>query len=110
MAEQVSSNQNASFNDLSPAQDEALELVQEECAELIQIISKIQRHGLFSHHPDTGEQNLHLLHREIGDVMAALRIAEVQNLIHWGDVVTARDKKLYRVQKYLHHPKVTADE
>lgn len=101
---------NPHFNQLTPAQAEALALVAEECSELVQIICKIQRHGLHSCHPETHEENYHALWREVGDVMAALRIAEVQRLVHWADVIRARDRKLHKVTKYLHHAKVTGNE
>lgn len=98
------------FNNLSPEQAEALALLAEECAEVIQAITKIQRHGLWSEHPESGEPNQHTLKREIGDLMAALRICEVQRLIEWGSVVGARDKKLMKVTRYLHHAKVVSDD
>lgn len=98
------------FNNLSPECAEALALLSEECGELIQAIGKIQRHGLWSEHPDSGIPNQHTLTREIGDVLAALRICEVQRLIDWGIVIVARDRKLQKVRQYLHHAKVTADE
>lgn len=97
------------FNMLPPDQAEALALLAEECAEVVQIVSKIQRHGLHSCHPVSGENNFDLLTKEIGDVLAAMRIAEVQKLVPWIRVVRARDEKLMRVAKYLHHAKVTTD-
>lgn len=98
------------FNRLPPDQAEALALLAEECAEVIQAITKIQRHGLWSEHPDSGEPNQYTLKREIGDLMAALRICEVQRLIEWGSVIGARDQKLMRVTRYLHHAKVVTDD
>lgn len=100
----------AHFNHLPPDQAEALALLAEECGELVQIIGKILRHGLDSHHPDTGDNNVELLQKEVGDVLAALRIAEVQRLIFWDWVVRCRDRKLMKVVQYLHHAKVSKDE
>lgn len=97
------------FNNLPPDQAEALALLAEECGELVQIIGKIQRHGLWSEHPDTGIPNQHALTREIGDVLAALRIAEVQRLIAWANVLDARNRKMLKVRQYLHHAKVSDD-
>lgn len=92
------------FNDLSPEQAEALALVAEECAEVQQIICKILRHGLWSHRPkNPGISNQDELQKEVGDLMAALRVAEVQRLLEWGRVIQNRNAKLRRVQKYLHH-------
>lgn len=98
------------FNRLPPDQAEALALLAEECGELIQAIGKIQRHGLWSEHPESRIPNQHTLTREIGDVLAALRICEVQRLIDWGSVIGARDRKMIKVPKYLHHAKVVAEQ
>lgn len=46
--------------------------VQEETAELNQIIAKIDRFGLHNHHPGTGISNLDELAGEIGDVYGAM--------------------------------------
>lgn len=97
------------FNRLSPAQAEALALLSEECGELQQIIGKILRHGLWSEHPNTRVPNQHSLTHEVGDVLASLRIAEVQRLIDWAGVITARDHKLLKVRRYLHHAKVQTE-
>lgn len=93
------------FHDLSPAEQERLALLAEECAEVIQIIGKIWRHGYESTHPDDpeGPTNRHMLETEIGHVQAALDILarrpdlSVQNIDH------ARREKLNKVQFYLHH-------
>lgn len=100
----------AHFNGLTPEQDEALALIAEECAEVIQAVSKIQRHGLSSEHPVSGEVNSDTLQKEVGDLMAALRIGEVQFLITWGSVIAARDRKLLAVTRYLHHAKVVRED
>jgi hypothetical protein len=48
---------------------EALNLLQEECAEIIQIISKIRRFGFQSYHPGDSEKvtNYKLFNDEVGD-------------------------------------------
>jgi hypothetical protein len=97
------------FNQLSPEQAETLALIVEECAEVIQAVTKIQRHGLSSEHPVSGEVNSDTLQKEVGDLMAALRIGEVQNLLSWGSVIASRDRKLMAVTRYLHHAKVVRD-
>jgi hypothetical protein len=98
------------FNGLSPADAEALTLISEECSEVIQAIAKIQRHGLWSEHPTSGVPNWRTLQREIGDVLAAFRVGEVQRLVDWGNVIQHRDTKLLNLPKYLHHAKVVKDE
>jgi NTP pyrophosphatase (non-canonical NTP hydrolase) len=98
------------FNGLSPADAEALTLISEECAEVIQAISKIQRHGLWSEHPESHIPNWRTLQREVGDLLAALRVGEVQRLLDWGNVIGHRERKLMNLPMYLHHAKVIKDE
>ncbi|OAN76675.1 hypothetical protein A8B82_14850 [Sulfitobacter sp. EhC04] len=62
------------FNNLTPAEAERLAMLAEECAEVIQIVGKILRHGYDSHHPDNpATDNRDLLAKEITDVAAVTR-------------------------------------
>ena len=62
------------FNGLAPAEAERLAMLVEECAEVIQIVGKILRHGYESYHPYDmgGLSNRGLLSKEITDVAAVL--------------------------------------
>lgn len=60
------------FNKLTPAEDERLAILIEECAEVIQAATKIQRHGYESTDPDSGETNRAALERERGDLQGAI--------------------------------------
>lgn len=95
-----------SFNKLTARQTEALALLSEECAETIQIIGKILRHGIESCHPDTTECNRDLLMSELGDVRAAEEIAIRVLELDEEQIESARDSKLERVRQYLHHIKL----
>jgi NTP pyrophosphatase (non-canonical NTP hydrolase) len=88
------------FNKLTPKQAELLTLLEEECAEVIQAITKIQRHGLDS---GSGEPNVTALHRELGDVHAAVKLLLDIGLIEREYIEWYRDHKLIHVGKYLHH-------
>lgn len=44
------------------------EITQEECAEVIQAISKVLRFGLNQHHPETGVTNIEALAIEVGQL------------------------------------------
>ena len=91
------------FNQLTPAQAERLAMLAEECAEVIQVVGKILRHGYDSYHPENRTfSNRDLLHQELTDLFA------VQNEIYAQDrillpnsetVKAAWDKKL----RYAHH-------
>lgn len=94
------------FNQLEPAEAERLVLLSEECAEVIQIIGKIQRHGYESHHPDTPHiTNRMLLASEVGHVKAAtyLMVESGDISIHSVNDNFAIKQSAYRAKKYLHH-------
>jgi hypothetical protein len=62
--------------------NEALVILQEECAEVSQIISKIHRFGPDSKPPTSNETNLSLLHKEIGDLLCMINICVEQKLLN----------------------------
>lgn len=93
------------FNNLSDAEIELLDVLAEECAEVIIEISKIKRHGLHSYHPDdkTKTPNRDRLHKELGDVMAATRMLESANIINMAKLPDYARAKLKKIPFYLHH-------
>lgn len=108
MKNETGTQEHGHFNGLSPAEDEALALIAEECAEVIQAVTKIQRHGLHSHHPDSPHiSNRTTLQKEIGDLQAALHVGDMQVLVDVGAVGYMCERKLENLPKYLHHAKVT---
>jgi hypothetical protein len=61
------------FNNLTPAQMERLDMLAEECAEVIMAIAKIKRHGLHNWHPENPKRtNIMDLNRELQDVGAVM--------------------------------------
>lgn len=92
------------FNQLTPAETERLALLSEECAETIQIVGKILRHGYESCHPcDPANTNRRLLEEELGHVWYARIMLSQSGDISLHNVVQARYDKAKRIQKYLHH-------
>lgn len=65
--------------------EEALDILQEECAEVIQVVSKIKRFGMKS--------NQEKLVQEIGDVYCMMQIIQDLNIINWEDVLVAAKNK-----------------
>jgi NTP pyrophosphatase (non-canonical NTP hydrolase) len=61
--------------------NEALVILQEECAEVSQIISKIHRFGPDSKPPISNETNLTLLHKELGDLLCMINICLEKKLL-----------------------------
>ena len=98
------------FNKLTEAQAERLALVAEECAEVIQTVSKILRHGYDSCNPllavpddENPITNQMLLEKELGHVICAMR-----KLLHAGDLSESEidryaDEKASKIKRWLHH-------
>ncbi len=59
---------------MDPRLDELLTIVQEECAEVIQVISKVKRFGIDNTHLKSGITNRARLTEEVGDLLAVLDI------------------------------------
>jgi NTP pyrophosphatase (non-canonical NTP hydrolase) len=90
------------FNKLTPAEDERLTMLAEECAEVIQAVTKIQRHGYASHHPDGGPDNRENLQRELTDMSGVLRLMIEANDILPGTYIGTH-KAMLRKLRYAHH-------
>lgn len=99
---------NKHFNGLSPAEAERLALLAEECSEVVQIISKILRHGYESYNPNASvpRRNRALLIQELGDVLCAISLLDASGDVYYPDINIASASKLHRVQEYLHHNKI----
>lgn len=98
---------NEHFNQLTPAEDERLALLIEECSEVIKIACKIQRHGYESYNPTVLEAerrtNRSLLEEELGDVVFAVRLMYGNSDIDPSDVYHFMEEKREKIQRYLHH-------
>jgi NTP pyrophosphatase (non-canonical NTP hydrolase) len=90
------------FNKLTPAEDERLTMLAEECAEVIQAVTKIQRHGYDSHHPDGGPDNRDNLQRELTDMSGVLCLMiEAKDILPGTYLGT--HKAMRRKLRYAHH-------
>lgn len=91
-------------NRLTPAEAERLAMLAEECAEVIQAIGKILRHGYDSYHPLDPDQtpNRVLLDRELTDVAAV-----VLAMRSHGDIALTQPQNVSeawsRKLKFAHH-------
>lgn len=93
----------AYINGLTAEENERLAVLSEECAEVIQIIGKIQRHGYESTNPDsiTGVTNRMLLQQELGDVDAAVTLMVKKNDVTVSVIMAASRNKLKRLVRWL---------
>lgn len=95
------------FNGLTPAEDERLAILAEECAEVIQCVCKIQRHGYESYNPklppEQQESNRKALERELGDLGHAVRRMEIAADLNPLAIAARAASKPQRILPYLHH-------
>lgn len=96
------------FSGLSAEEEEILDIMQEELAEVIQAISKVKRHGYLSTHPDGGEDNLTAILRELGDLDCILEIwsksmGNANHNINTTMIKDFADKKFQKLPRYTHH-------
>lgn len=94
------------FNGLTDSQSERLFIVNEECAEVQQAISKILRHGYQSSHPETKDINKSNLERELGDLLAVIHILEQSFDVDPYTIHARKMEKLSRINQYLHHNQI----
>ena len=80
--------------------EEALGILQEECAEVIVEVSKIRRFGLNTHHYKTGQEHREMLEIEIGDVLALVDILKEQCIITESGLATAVQAKKDKLKKW----------
>jgi len=93
---------------LTPRTIEYLEILQEECAEVIQAVSKIKRFGLHSFNPTDKKkvQNIEHLITEIGDVVGMIKLLTESELgtvegLTTENISKASQEKIKKVAKYL---------
>lgn len=93
------------FNKLAPAEAERLALLSEECAEVIQIVCKIQRHGYDSYNPNDENEtpNRNLLEKEVGHVRNSIGLMTIQGDLSPRNINYHSAEKSTKIGKYLHH-------
>ena len=72
---------------------EVMDILQEECAEVIQMISKCRRFGIDNTHLKAGVSNRAKLTEEIGDLMCMIQLAQEFEVVDAGEVLAASAKK-----------------
>jgi NTP pyrophosphatase (non-canonical NTP hydrolase) len=80
--------------------DEALEILQEECAEVIQVICKIERFGIDSYYPETTISNHEKLTKEVGDLLAMVDILVDRGVLDTAEMITAKQAKTEKLKHW----------
>ena len=75
---------------------EVMDILQEECAEVIQAVSKISRFGLDNQKPGKPKTNREHLEEELGDMMAMITILVDRNIV---DSVKLKQAEAAKIEK-----------
>lgn len=78
---------------------EILDLLQEECAEVVQAVSKIRRFGLDNHHQSGATQRQNLT-QEIGDVLLLIDLLFAYNVFTEAEIQQAKLNKAQKLTKW----------
>lgn len=83
---------------------EALHILQEEAAEVIQIVSKIFRFGYNSYHPNDPDKisNIDNLEQEIADFIVLVDVLNSYGIVSWERISEKKMNKLSQLAKYSH--------
>ena len=83
---------------------EILVILQEECAEVIQAISKCHRFGMDNLKPGKPKTNREHLEEEVGDMLAMIDILLVNNIVSWANLHRAKRAKIEKLKKWSNIP------
>ena len=79
---------------------EVMDILQEECAEVIQAVSKISRFGLDNFKPGKPKTNRQHLEEELGDMMAMIDILHNMDIVSWTTIDRAAEAKREKLKKW----------
>lgn len=78
---------------------EILDILQEECAEVIVEVSKCRRFGIDSTHKD-GLPHSQVLEQEVGDMLCMIELLHIEGILSEEGLMKAKQKKEEKLRKY----------
>lgn len=79
---------------------EVMDILQEECAEVIQAVSKVSRFGIDNYKPGKPKTNREHLEEELGDLLAMVDIMLEQGIVSWNNLEVAKQAKIEKLKKW----------
>jgi NTP pyrophosphatase (non-canonical NTP hydrolase) len=79
---------------------EVMDILQEECAEVIQAVSKISRFGIDNFKPGKPKTNREHLEEELGDMLAMIDILKEMGVVSGACLETAKYAKIEKLKKW----------
>lgn len=89
---------------LNEDNNEVMDILQEECSEVIQAVSKIRRFGIDNAKPGTEYTNREHLEEEVGDMLAMIDILLINNVVSWSNLHRAKRAKIEKLKKWSNIP------
>ena len=77
---------------------EVMDILQEECAEVIQAVSKISRFGLDNLKPGKPKTNREHLEEELGDLLAMIDILQGLDIVSYTNIEKASEAKMEKLR------------
>lgn len=85
---------------LTKQQEEILRILQEECGEVVQMVSKVCRFGLDQQHLKDGKPNRERLTEELGDLQCMIELAIEFGVVRRNDVTMSHMAKREKLKKW----------
>ena len=85
---------------MDPKIKEVMDILQEECAEVIQAVSKISRFGIDNLKPGKPKTNREHLEEELGDMLAMIDILREQGIVSSTALDNAKYAKIEKLKKW----------
>jgi NTP pyrophosphatase (non-canonical NTP hydrolase) len=79
---------------------EVMDILQEECAEVIQAVSKISRFGIDNVKPGKPKTNREHLEEELGDMLAMIDIMLELGIVSLSNLEVAKQAKIEKLKKW----------
>jgi NTP pyrophosphatase (non-canonical NTP hydrolase) len=85
---------------MNAKEKEVMDILQEECAEVIQAVSKISRFGIDNFKPGKSKTNREHLEEELGDMLAMIDIMMELRVISLDNLEIAKKAKIEKLKKW----------
>jgi NTP pyrophosphatase (non-canonical NTP hydrolase) len=85
---------------MNAKEKEVMDILQEECAEVIQAVSKISRFGADNFKPGKSKTNREHLEEELGDMLAMIDIMLDLSVISLDKLEVAKKAKIEKLKKW----------
>jgi NTP pyrophosphatase (non-canonical NTP hydrolase) len=87
-------------SNLTAQQEEILRIMQEECGEVVQMVSKVCRFGIDGIHLKDGGTNKERLAEEMGDLLCMIKLAIEHCIVDETNVMCASEAKEAKLHKW----------